>query len=189
MGMAVVLVALGVLISGVQWVPSKELLDRSPRAGGLTWGDLTYGSWSPELLPTLVVREAYGTRARDTDWLDGFYPYHEMNTYMGLIAIVLAVVGAGRRGARDRWSSFWVLLIGIGAVLMLGKYTCLFDYAHRLPVLGSSREPVRFHVWVSLGVAALAATGVERLGRPGAVTRFAGGWYWPACWSPCRSRS
>ena len=57
---------------------------------------------------------------------------------------------------------------------MLGKFTCLFDYAHRLPVLGSSREPVRFHVWVSLGVAALAATGVERLGRPGVVSLRSG---------------
>ena len=53
---------------------------------------------------------------------------------------------------------------------MLGKYTFPVDYAHRLPVLGSSREPVRFHVWVSLGVAALAATGVERIGRPGVVS-------------------
>ena len=39
LGMAVVLVGLGVLVSAVQWVPSKELLDRSPRAGGLTWDD------------------------------------------------------------------------------------------------------------------------------------------------------
>jgi hypothetical protein len=171
---AVVLSGLGILIAGVQWVPSKELLDRSPRAGGLLWKDLTFGSWSPELLPTLVLREAYGTRARDTDWMDGYYPYHEMNTYTGVIAIVLAVVGAGGRASRDRWSSFWVLLIGVGAVLMLGRYTCLFDYAHRLPVLGSSREPVRFHVWVSLGVAALAATGVERLGRPGGVSLRSG---------------
>ncbi len=62
--MAIALVAIGVLISAVQWVPSKELLDRSPRAGGLLWKDLTYGSWGPELLPTLVMREAYGTRAQ-----------------------------------------------------------------------------------------------------------------------------
>jgi Bacterial membrane protein YfhO len=170
LAVAATLVVLGVLISGVQWVPSKELLDRSPRAGGLSWYELTYGSWSPELLPTLIVREAYGTRARDTGWMNGFYPYHEMNTYMGLIAIVLAVVGARGPARRDRWSSFWVLLIGLGWVLMLGKFTFLFDYANRLPVLGSSREPVRFHVWVSLGVAALAATGVERLGRPGFVS-------------------
>ena len=34
LAMAVVLVGLGVLISGVQWVPSKELLDRSPAPAG-----------------------------------------------------------------------------------------------------------------------------------------------------------
>jgi hypothetical protein len=170
LGTAVVLAGIGILISGVQWVPSKELLDRSPRAGGLTQPELILGSWSPELLPTLVVREAYGTRARDTDWMDGFYPYHEMNTYVGLIAIVLAVIGAGGAAARDRWVSFWVILIGIGCLLMLGKFTFLFDHAHRLPVIGSSREPVRFHLWVSLGVSALAACGVQRLGRPGTVS-------------------
>ncbi len=117
-----------------------------------------------------MLREAYGTRARDTDWPDGFYPYHEMNTYMGLIAMALAVVGAGGPARRDRWTNFWVILVGLGAILMLGKFTFLFDRANRIPVLGSSREPVRFHLWVALGVAALAAVGVERLGRPGAVS-------------------
>ena len=34
--------------------PSKELLDRSPRAGGLGYNELVFGSWSPELLPALV---------------------------------------------------------------------------------------------------------------------------------------
>jgi hypothetical protein len=170
LGMALAVVALGGLCSAVQWVPSKELLDRSPRAGGLTRHDLTFGSWHPELLPTLVVREAYGTRARDTDWMDGYYPYHEMNAYMGLLAMGLAVIGAGGIGRRDRWTNFWVLLVGVGGILMLGRFTCLFDYAHRIPVLGSSREPVRFHLWVSLAVAALAAVGVERLSRPGFVS-------------------
>ncbi len=53
---------------------------------------------------------------------------------------------------------------------MLGRYTYLFDFAHCVPVLGSSREPVRFHLWVSLAVAALSAVGVERLSRPGFVS-------------------
>ncbi len=126
------------------------------------------------MLPTLVVREAYGTRARDTDWPDGFYPYHEMNAYMGLIAMALAVVGAGGAGRRDRWTNFWVILIGVGAILMLGKFTFLFDGANKIPVLGSSREPVRFHLWVAVGVAALSAVGVERLARP-APSRSAAG--------------
>lgn len=163
----VTLIALGVGLSAVQWVPSKELLDRSPRAGGLSWDDLTYGSWHPELLPSLIVREAYGTRARDTDWMDGFYPYHEMNAYLGLTAIALAVIGAA--AYRDRWVAFWVLVTGLGVLLMLGRYTILMDYANRVPVIGSSRIPVRFHLWVSLAVAALAAVGVDRLGQGGVI--------------------
>ena len=169
LGMAAVVIGLGVMLSAVQWIPSKELLDRSPRAGGLTYSDLTYASWSPELLPTIVMREAYGTRARDTDWMNGFYPYHEMDTYLGLLGLALAVMGAGGPGLRDRWTGFWVLLAAIGGTLMLGRFTFLFDFAHRIPVLGSTREPVRLHLWVSLAVAALAAVGVERLARPGFV--------------------
>jgi len=164
------MVVLAVLISAVQWIPSKELLDRSPRASGLTYEELTYASWHPELLPTLLVREAYGTRARDTDWMDGFYPYHEMDTYLGLTALMLAVLGGGGPGRRDRWTTFWVLLVLLGWVLMLGKFTFLFDQVHRIPILGSSREPVRFHLWVTVGIAALAGVGVERLRRPGIVS-------------------
>ncbi|MFO0890810.1 MAG: YfhO family protein [Isosphaeraceae bacterium] len=101
--------------------------------------------------------------------MDGFYPYHEMNAYLGLLGLMLAVLGGGGPVRRDRWVVFWILLAAVGGVLMLGKFTLVFDYAHRIPVLGSSREPVRFHLWVTFAVAALAATGVERLARPGAV--------------------
>ena len=60
--------------------------------------------------------------------MDGFYPYHEMNAYMGLIALALAVVGAaalprplgGVLGHPGRASA---------ALLMLGKFTFLFDHA------------------------------------------------------------
>ena len=60
--------------------------------------------------------------------MDGFYPYHEMNAYLGLIAMALAVVGAGGRRARPL-GGFWVILVGLGAILMLGKFTFLFDQA------------------------------------------------------------
>jgi hypothetical protein len=48
---------------------------------------------------------------------------------------------------------------------MLGRFTALFDHAHQIPVLGSSRIPVRFHLWVSFAAAALAAVSVDRLER------------------------
>jgi hypothetical protein len=164
---AVGMVLLAAILSAVQWIPSKELIDRSPRAAGMTWGELTFGSWHPELLPTTLIREAYGTRASDTDWTDGFYPYHEMNVYLGAIGMALAVVGAA--AYRDRWVAFWILLAGLGTLLMLGRFTFVFDPLPRIPVLNTGRIPVRYHLWVSLAVAALAAVGVDRLSQPGRV--------------------
>ena len=61
------------------------------------------------------------------------------------------------------------MLAAVGGILMLGKFTFLYDQANQIPVLGSSREPVRFHLWVSLAGVALAAVAVERLARPGLV--------------------
>ena len=154
---------LGVLFSAVQWIPSKELIDRSPRAGGLTWDEMTYGSWHPELLPTLLIREAYGTRARDTDWIDGFYPYHEMNIYMGVVGLFLAMLGAAAN--RDRWVASWLIVTAVGILLILGRFTFLMDLLPKVPLIGSGRIPVRYHLWVAMATSALAAVGVDRLGR------------------------
>lgn len=156
-------VLLGVAISAVQWIPSKELIDRSPRTGGLTYEEVVYGSWHPQLLPMSLMREAFGTRARDTDWMDGFYPYHEMNVFLGILGLGLAVVGGA--AYRDRWVGFWVLLAGLSLLLMLGKHTVLFDLLYRVPVLGTGRIPVRYHLWLTIAVAALAAIGADRLAR------------------------
>lgn len=151
----------GVLIAAVQWIPSYELLKRTPRTEGLSWLDQTFGSWHPQLLPTLFVREAYGTRSRDTDWMDGFYPYHEMNAYVGATAMLLALLGA--RQWRRPWVGMWVFIGFVSAVFMLGRFTIVMDFWHHIPILGSSRIPVRYHLWATMATAALASQGISSL--------------------------
>ena len=114
------------------------------------------------------MREAYGTRARDTDWMDGFYPYHEMNAYLGLH---WALPRGDRRGGpsvRDRWANFWVLLAAIGGILMLGKFTFLFDYAHRDPGAG---QLARAGAVPSLGLAGGGRAGGGRRRAAGPARR------------------
>jgi|GEM_PF-1131156 len=158
-------VVLGLTLASVQWIPSKELLDRSPRAEGLTYEQVTYGSWHPELWPTVIWREAHGTRAVDTDWMDGYYPYHEMNAYVGLTVFALAILGLADR--RRRWGGLWPLVVGLGVLLMLGRFTALYDVLWRVSVLG--RIPARFDLWVQFALAALTALGIEHLARTGSV--------------------
>ena len=53
---------------------------------------------------------------------------------------------------------------------MLGKFTVLFDHAQRDPDPGQLARAGAIPPLGGAGVAALAAVGVERLGRPGAVS-------------------
>ena len=145
------------MLSAVQWVPSRELLARSPRAEGLGRAEQTYGSWHPELLPTLLVREAYGTRALDTDWMDAFYPYHEMDVYLGALGLSLALIGAG--AWRDRWVGFWVALAGLALAADLGWLAAFLAYS-----LGGSTVLVAF---------ALRAAAGDRPARPQLRPAFA----------------
>ena len=85
----------------------------------MTCGELTLGSWSPELLPTLVVREAYGTRARYR--LDGRLLSLSRDGHLHGVDRHRPGGRWCRRGrTRDRWANFWVMLIGVGCLLMLG---------------------------------------------------------------------
>ena len=145
----------GITMAAVQWIPSYELLKRTPRTEGLGWKNQTFGSWHPQLLPSLFVRESYGTRALDTDWMDGFYPYHEMNAYLGATAMLLALLGARRW--RKPWVGMWLFIGFVAAVFMLGRFTFVMDFWYKIPVLGSSRIPVRYHLWATLATAALVS--------------------------------
>ena len=165
-GMAAALAGLGVLLSAVQWVPSKELLDRSPRAEGLSWADLTFGSWHPELLADLGHSRSL-RHPRSRHGLDGRLLSLSRDEHLP---------GLDRDRAGGRWCRRQAGARPLGHVLGLaggafaGAHAGQVHLSVRLcaqdsRLLGSSREPVRFHLWAAMGVAALAAVGVERLGR------------------------
>jgi len=102
--------------------------------------------------------------------------------YVGCVALVLAAVGAttGRRARAALILTACSLVFALGRSLSLGGLEIPLPFAllERLPVLGGARYPDRFFVLTQLGLAWLAALGVERLAqrvpaRPLAVAALA----------------
>jgi len=95
--------------------------------------------------------------------------------YAGCVALVLAAVGAscGRRARAPLVLAGVSFVFALGRSLTIGTFELPLPFAllERLPVLGGARYPDRFFVLTQLGLAWLAALGVERLaqrfpGRP-----------------------
>lgn len=102
-------------------------------------------------------------------WIQGLnsgrYPLL-MSPYVGLTAIVLGAAASASREQR-RWTSFWLVVLGIALVCALGAHTPVYPFLEStVPLLGLLRYPAKYLFVVSLALAALAAHGADALGGP-----------------------
>jgi hypothetical protein len=99
--------------------------------------------------------------------------WEERTLFLGWIAIGFAAIGLARlaRGGRWRTAGVALAIAGAGFVLSLGPSSIVdgapdwspFALLARLPGVGGVRAPARFALLVLLGLAAIAALGVEAL--------------------------
>lgn len=157
-------VALAVILSAVQLLPTLELTGQSSRQGGLTLNEVLSFSWHPVHM-TRALLPPYDRPL-----------FSEYVAFLPLTALALAVVGAWA-WRRDRAVAAWVFLVVLGFVLALGRFTPLYYLLGRLPGFDLFRAPSRWLVVVALGLALLAGYGWQRLrdyvdaGRPGGAAR------------------
>jgi hypothetical protein len=185
---AVVLaVALGLGLSAVQWVPTLDLIGKSstlherafaadrgrtPDAdfaplGGVpraTWGNLRH--W---LL--LVAPELWGMPAGEQiqTWLPERTNYNEMASYIGLVALPLALAGALR--GRHRRAAWFFGALSLLSLLLLYPLPGLYRIGY-LPLLDVAYG-FRFGQGIALGGAMLAGLGLDRLVTAGPRMRLA----------------
>jgi hypothetical protein len=101
--------------------------------------------------------------------------------YVGVATVTLAAAGichwAERRRIGDALpGGFFLLLVVLGLALALGKYTPLYGLLYRyIPLFDQMRVPARLIVLADLGLAALAAHGLDRLlNDPGRISARVG---------------
>ncbi len=147
----------GLLLSGVQLLPTLELSELGLRSGGLTYAETSSFSLMPFLLPWTLL-PSYGLA--DLGVVFNTLGYTEYVAYIGLIGLVLAVLGAWRGRGTSR--QFGLLFVFMGLFLAVGRWNPFYYLLYRIvPGFDLFRAPARWMMLYTIGGAVLAGLGAE----------------------------
>jgi len=139
--------AIALLLSAAQLLPTLELSRESLRAGGLPWREALSFSLDPRLLGRALL-PGY---SRST--------FTEFVAYPGLAALMLALHGA----ARERKRAALLVLAGAGLAFALGAYNPLYAGLALAPPFNLFRVPARWLFLFAFGAAMLAGFGLDKV--------------------------
>src|SRR5215218_120984 len=172
---AAVAVVIGGAIGAIQYVPVREYVPFSPRAGGKGWDHAVSYSMPPEELVNTYLPQFTGML--DRYW--GRNGIHFHSEYIGAVVLVLAGLGFGwaatRGGRKFIW--FWSGTLIVSVLWALGGYTPFYKMVYYLvPGTKFFRAPSTMLYVVSFSVAVLAACGLDRVVRGQVRRRYLIGW-------------
>ena len=154
---------LGLCLAAVQILPTLEALGDSVRQTVESSFSGT-GSLHPLNAVQLVAPYLFTTRVVGQNT-------HELTFYVGVVPLLLAMITFANlrqlktQPALRRLVGFAVLLIVVGAVVAMGKYSPIHRLTTAIPMLGYFRFPCRATVLVQLGLGLLAAVGFALVSR------------------------
>ena len=163
MGFALGAVAIGLAIGAIQYLPVREYVAWSPRAGGLAdYSVATSYAW-----PTKELFDAYLPQFSgmiDAYW--GENAIHLHSDYVGVAVLVLA--GAAFLGLssdpKKGFILFWAVTLVIALLWALGGHTPFYRIPYELvPGTKYFRAPATVFFVGTMALAVLSATGVERV--------------------------
>ena len=169
-------VMVGLAIGAVQYLPVREYVKWSPRAGGL--GDYqaaTSYAWPPEELLNAYLPQFSGML--DNYW--GRNGIHLHSDYVGVIVLILA--GAAFIGLRNdpgrKQILFWSIALLISILWSLGSATPFYHIPYALvPGTKYFRAPATIFFVGTLALALLACAGAERFIRLSVPRKYLVGW-------------
>jgi hypothetical protein len=176
LGAALGAVVVGLAIGAVQYLPVREYVAWSPRAGGLAdYRAATSYAWNPEELFNVYLPQFSGML--ENYW--GRNLIHLHSDYVG--AIVLVIAGAAfiglRSDTRRKHIIFWSVALLVSVLWSLGSSTPFFRIPYAIvPGTKYFRAPATIFFVGSLAIAFLACVGTERFLQGKVSRRYLIGW-------------
>lgn len=169
-------VVIGLAIGAVQYLPVREYVAWSPRAGGVAdYRVATSYAWPPgELLNTYLPQFS---GMLDAYW--GKNPIHLHSDYVGVVVLVLAGAAfIGLRGdPRRKHIIFWTAALVISVLWSLGSATPFYRIPYAIvPGTKFFRAPATIFFVGALALAVLACVGTERFLAARISRRYLLGW-------------
>src|SRR2546423_3421370 len=169
-------VLIGLAIGAVQYLPVREYVKWSPRAGGLPdYRAATSYAWPPEELFNAYLPQFSGML--DNYW--GRNGIHLHSDYVGVVVLILA--GAAfiglRADPRRKQILFWSGALVISVLWSLGSATPFYRIPYAIiPGTKYFRAPATIFFVGTLALALLASAGTERLLQLRVSRKYVVGW-------------
>jgi len=169
-------VVVGLAIGAVQYLPVREYVSWSPRAGGLAdYQTATSYAWNPEELLNVYLPQFSGMF--DNYW--GRNGIHLHSDYVGVVVLVLA--GAAfiglRSDPRRKHIVFWSAALIVSLLWSLGSSTPFYHIPYAIvPGTKYFRAPATIFFVGTLAIALLACVGAERFLERRVSSKYLLGW-------------
>jgi hypothetical protein len=176
LGAALGAVVVGLAIGAVQYLPVREYVSWSPRAGGLAdYRTATSYAWNPEELLNAYLPQFSGML--NNYW--GRNGIHLHSDYVGAIVLVLA--GAAfiglRSDPRRKQIIFWSAALVVSLLWSLGSSTPFYRIPYAIvPGTKYFRAPATIFFVGTLAIALLACVGTERFLERRVSRKYLIGW-------------
>lgn len=176
LGAALIAVLIGLAIGAVQYLPVREYVKWSPRAGGLAdYAAATSYAWPPEELLNAYLPQFSGML--DNYWGRNFIHLH--SDYVGVVVLILA--GAAflglRADPRRKQIIFWTSALIISVLWSLGSATPFYHIPYALiPGTKYFRAPATIFFVGTLAIGLLACAGTERFLQLRVSRKYMVGW-------------
>jgi uncharacterized membrane protein YfhO len=151
------LIIIGIGISAIQTIPTYELLSLSNRGGGINLKFANIGVFPPENFITFILPYFFG----DNENYWGRWSFIESCVYTGILPLILLLFGICLK--KNRYIYFFLFLILLSAILMVGSYTPLYTMLWHLPIFNSVRAPARFAYLMTFSIAIISGFGISNL--------------------------